>query len=208
MSLSVGPPPLGPNDPPPCVYGLRWAIRSAPRLMVATTALAIFWVIVLAVSGALTAQFLVSPDDRVLVTVGYAVIGALGGIGLTIVLIVVWLLTALSRRYHWTQRIERLPKSSTGHSLLTLRGRHLHVFCEIVCTVSDRTGHKYVCVWRAPTGGCPPLRSGDGPIVEYPDQFDGAPWPAPGTYRVVWTVERRARAAPRILSTSKWKVSD
>jgi hypothetical protein len=113
--------------------------------------------------------------------------------------------TRWSGRLHWKHRIERLSENSSSHSILSLKGRHLHVLSEVACTVTDPVGQHYDFAWKPTYGHSPPLRKGDGPIAAYSEEFANAAWPTRGAYQVCWTAERPGKKA-LILYRCKWSV--
>jgi len=206
MSFSVGPPPIGPNDPPVCAYGFVGAVRSAPRLTLTSPMAAILWVVFVSIS--LTVTFIASGNGGAVEKVLNAAVGVVVGTMLTYAVLVGWLISPLSRQYHWTLKIERYRgDGAETHSLFVLQSRQLHLVSGLVCHVTDPSGTTYVHAWQAPVGGDPPLRKGSGPVIAYPDEF-AAPWPARGRYRVAWTIPRPGGHRLRTIYTGRWTVTD
>lgn len=202
-SLSIGPPPLGPNDPPVCAHGFTSAVQTALRLTVSTPAGAILWVVLVSLAVTLSNGFVEGDGATDFLN---ALIGVALGTAAAYGLLTLWLWTPLSRWYHWSDTIRRYDGegSETTHSLFSLKSRHLHFAHEIICSVADPLGQTYTHAWRSSIGANPPIRRGDGPTIAYPDQFD-APWPITGRYRVLWILRTRD-GRERTLRTRTWAV--
>lgn len=211
-SLSAGPTPLGPNDPPVCGYGIRQAIDTARRLPISTPWAALLWTVTVAVTG--TAAGLIASDRGALSAVVGAVVGVLIATALVWLALALWLSSPLSQGFHWDQRIERYTPRGAGdtktHTIMSLRSRHLHLAREIVCEVTDPLGRTYTHAWRSPYGAGPlPIRKNDGPTIAYPDEFGrpdepDTPPPRPGTCRVRWILQPLPGGRGRVLHTSRW----
>lgn len=178
-------------------------MQTALRLTVSTPAGAIVWVVLASLAVSLSSGFIEGGAPATLLN---ALIGVALGTAAAYGLLTLWLLTPLSRRYHWSDAIRRYDGqgSETTHSIFSLRSRHLHFAPEIICSVKDPQGHTYSHAWRAPVGGNPPIRKGDGPTIAYPDEFD-APSPVTGKYRVSWVLQTRD-GRERTLRTRIWTV--
>lgn len=178
-------------------------MRTALRLTVSTPGGAILWVVFVSLAVSLSSGFVEGDAIAALLS---ALIGVALGTAAAYGLLTLWLLTPTSRRYHWSDAIGRYDGdgSETTHSIFSLKSRHLHFAPEIICSIEDPVGQTYSHAWRAPVGGNPPIRKGDGPTIAYPDQFD-APSPVTGKHRVSWVL-RTPDGRERTLRTRKWTV--
>lgn len=140
------------------------------------------------------------PTRSLLVALGIAV-------GILVVLLVLFAqaLTPRGRLRHWETLCGR---HSSGSELLTVKSRCWHMASCIDCQVTDPDGLLHVATWFPITGpsGQVALKPGDGPTLEYPNAFKGAPRPArPGRYEVVWSMRLIGSDHPVLLAKTAWE---